>query len=275
MVPAATNKNIFSKHKDMIISCSNTRRNRCFRQFNPFQPGGRNGTFCKFPPVHGVKNVMRGDFWLKRWEDNEIRFHQDRVNTYLERFWNQLGLQRSGQVFVPLCGKSRDLLWLSNEGHPVLGVEISPIAVEAFFNENDMAASRRIEPRFTRWYHGSTELLCGDFFDLGVLELQGVTGVYDRASLVAFPPEQRKSYVSHLTSLLPDDVGMLLVATEYPNHEMEGPPFSVSEDEICELYRDSFNVCLVHVHEALNENPHFRERGLSKFEEKVYLLTSK
>ncbi len=227
-------------------------------------------------PVRGwFARVMRGDFWLKRWEDNEIRFHQDRINRYLERFWPRLGLGRGDRVFVPLCGKSQDLLWLHEQGHPVLGVEISPIAVKAFFAENHLEPGCRVGPRFTRWTHGSTELLCGDFFDLGVLDTQDVVAVYDRASLVAFPHAERRNYVRHLTSLLTDNVRMLLVTTDFPSHEMDGPPFSVGEEEVCELYKDAFNVCLVHVQDALADYPHFRERGLTRFEEKVYLLTSK
>lgn len=218
---------------------------------------------------------MHGDFWLKRWENNEIRFHQDRVNRYLERFWSRLGVPPGAQVFVPMCGKSRDLLWLRDQGHAVLGVELSPIAVRAFFSENGLEASRRPEPRFIRWSHGSTDLLCGDFFDLGLLETQHVAAVYDRASLVAFPYAERKNYVRHLTSILGEDARMLLVTTEYPEHEMDGPPFSVSEEEVCELYKDQFDVCLVHVEDALADHPHFRDRGLTRFEEKVYLLSAK
>lgn len=218
---------------------------------------------------------MHGDFWLKRWEANEIRFHQDRINSYLERFWPRLGLERGDRVLVPLCGKSRDLLWLHEQGHPVLGIEISPIAVKAFFSDNGLAPECRVEPRFTRWTHGATELLCGDFFDLGVLDTRNIAAVYDRASLVALSHGERRNYVGHLTSLLPERARMLLVTTEYPSHEMDGPPYSVGEEEVCELYRDAFNVCLVHVQDALADHPHFRERGLTRFEEKVYLLTSK
>lgn len=218
---------------------------------------------------------MHGDFWLKRWESNEIRFHQDRVNRYLERYWPRLRIPRHQRVFVPMCGKSRDLLWLRDQGHPVLGVELSPIAVRAFFTENGLAATPRAEPCFTRWSHGTTELLCGDFFDVGLLETRNVAAVYDRASLVAFPYTERKNYVRHLTSLLDENARMLLVTTEYPPHQMDGPPFSVTEEEVYDLYKDIFEICLVHAEEVLAEHPHFRERGLTRFEEKVYLLTPK
>ena len=77
---------------------------------------------------------MEKDFWLERWERKETGFHQNEVNPYLRQHWQELHLARDSVVFVPLCGKSRDMLWLRKQGHRVLGVELSAIAVQAFFN---------------------------------------------------------------------------------------------------------------------------------------------
>ena len=51
---------------------------------------------------------------------------------------------------MPLCGKSLDLLWLAAQGHRVLGVEISPLAVDAFFAEQDLTPTVTDEPPFRR-----------------------------------------------------------------------------------------------------------------------------
>src|SRR5690242_4352745 len=83
--------------------------------------------------------TVEASFWLERWERQQIGFHQRNINPRLLRFWPDLGLARGGAVFVPLCGKSTDMLWLHAQGHPVLGVELSPVAVAAFFTENDLA----------------------------------------------------------------------------------------------------------------------------------------
>ena len=55
---------------------------------------------------------MNPDFWRERWENREIGFHRDAAHPYLTRFWPTLGIAPGSRVFVPLCGKSNDLLWL-------------------------------------------------------------------------------------------------------------------------------------------------------------------
>jgi len=80
---------------------------------------------------------MDPQFWHERWQRNETGWHQREINAHLQDFWPQLQQPAGGRVLVPLCGKSRDLLWLRAQGHAVLGVEISPIAVREFFAENE------------------------------------------------------------------------------------------------------------------------------------------
>jgi len=85
---------------------------------------------------------MKKDFWLERWERAEIGFHQDEINPYLRRFWPELKVAHGGEVFVPLCGKSLDMVWLRQQGCYVLGVELSQIAVRDFFREQGMTPER-------------------------------------------------------------------------------------------------------------------------------------
>ena len=80
---------------------------------------------------------MDPDFWHARWEANQIGFHRDEINVYLERYWPALGLDPGSRVLAPLCGKSLDLLWLREQGHMVTGIELSRIAVQAFFEETE------------------------------------------------------------------------------------------------------------------------------------------
>ncbi|NNG13294.1 MAG: thiopurine S-methyltransferase, partial [Halobacteria archaeon] len=80
---------------------------------------------------------MNPDFWHERWQANQIGFHQDEINPYLVRYWPELEIGMAGRVLVPLCGKTRDMIWLRDQGFSVVGIEVSPIAVEAFFAENN------------------------------------------------------------------------------------------------------------------------------------------
>ena len=213
-------------------------------------------------------------FWRRRWEANQIGFHQQQINTHLQAFWDRLGLTPDSLVFVPLCGKSRDLLWLRARGHRVLGVEISELAVRSFFHENHLQPRITRQGRFDCWSSDGLSLLCGDFFHLSTSQLSACDGVYDRASLIALPHAIRSRYARQLAALLPARARTLLVTMEYPQQEMQGPPFSVREDEVRRLFGSDFNVEPLFSADVLAENGHFRKRGLSRLLERVYLLTS-
>ena len=215
---------------------------------------------------------MNPDFWQERWQKNEIGFHQQEINAHLQDYWPRLGVAAGSQVFVPLCGKSRDLLWLRARGHMVLGVELSPIAVRDFFRENALEPHTSHVGAFERCEADGLSILCGDFFNLTAEDLKGVAGVYDRASLIALPPDMRPRYADHLSAILPKGAAILLVTMEYRQTEMNGPPFSVSEDEVRKLYEKHYDVTRLFTKDILAENPRFRERGLSALSEKVYQL---
>lgn len=215
---------------------------------------------------------MEPDFWHRRWNNNEIGFHQQQVNLYLRELWPMLGAPRGGAVFVPLCGKSRDMLWLNEHGHPVVGNELSRIAVEAFFLESGLHAEKSESGPFVEYRSGTLQVLLGDFFDLTSAHLEEVRGIYDRASLIAFPPDMRPRYVRHLTTLLPAEARMLLITLEYPENEMQGPPFSVREDEVRHLFGASMTIHKVREADALAQNQRFARNGVSALTEKVYRL---
>jgi thiopurine S-methyltransferase len=214
---------------------------------------------------------MQPEFWLERWQQNQIGFHQGRVNPYLQQFWSQLGITRASRVFVPLCGKSSDMLWLRAQGHEVVGVELSEFAVRAFFEENGLPVEIRREDRFLVFEGDGIRLYCGDFFSLTSHHLAGVSAVYDRAALIALPPEMRPGYVAHLHALLAPRIEILLVSFEYPQVQMQGPPFSVEEGEVRTLYRAD-SIRLLHTADILDQEPRFRDRGVTRLQEKVYAL---
>ncbi len=215
---------------------------------------------------------MDTEFWHNRWASGATGWHSDEINVHLQAHWAKLGAESSAKVFVPLCGKSRDMLWLAGQGHRVLGVELSSIAVQAFFEENRLSPDVLDEPPFARYRLGEIEILCGDFFDLTTEHLDGVSAVYDRASLIALPPQTRVRYVQHLMSILPGGVRSLLITLDYPQEQMEGPPFSVTEDEVRALFGKTLGVEKLAAMDILGEALHFRERGLTRLEEHVYRL---
>jgi thiopurine S-methyltransferase len=215
---------------------------------------------------------MNPEFWHARWERGEIGWHLHEINTHLVRYWPRLQLPPSATIFVPLCGKTLDMLWLAGEGHRVLGVEISEIAVRDLFAQHELSPTITEGGRFRRWQADELTVLCGDFFDLTAADLDSVGALYDRASLIALPPERRSAYAAHLKSILPASAPGLLITLAYDQREMQGPPFSVHADEVEALYGDRYSTNLLGSIDALAEAPNFRRRGLTALQESVWSL---
>ncbi len=212
------------------------------------------------------------DFWHERWKAQQIGFHEETIHKHLQQFWSQMPLQGQEQVFVPLCGKSRDMCWLLEQGHPVLGVEVSPLAVQAFFDENQWDAQVEKQGALDCWQAANIRLLQGDFFALTANDLQAVQAVYDRASLIALPPDMRQRYAMQLNHCLASGTAMLLITLEYPQEQMKGPPFAVTEAEIDTLFGEHFTIKPLLKQDVLPQEPHFREKGLSALFENAYQL---
>jgi thiopurine S-methyltransferase len=171
-----------------------------------------------------------------------------------------------------MCGKSRDMLWLLQQGYPVTGVEISRLAVEAFFTENDIMPAVSRAGTFIRCVFDDLELLCGDFFALTKADVGKISVIYDRAALIALPAEMRRDYVTRLADLMTAGTRGLLITLDYNQEEMEGPPFSVPEKEIRQLFAGVFPVRRLCSTEALEENPRFLQKGLGRLTEQAYSL---
>lgn len=216
---------------------------------------------------------MKNDFWLERWQLKQIVFHQDEINPYLLQFWSALQLPAASGVFVPLCGKSLDMLWLRRQGHAVLGVELSPLAVQDFFAAHNHTPQRLAHPQFDIDEADEIRLLCGDFFAMQASDVAHIKAVYDRAALVALPPEMRVRYVAHLVAILPPATQILLVTFDYPQTEMSGPPFAVSAAEVNTLFAPHGDIQQLAELDVLAQNPRFRERGVSRIQENIFRIT--
>jgi thiopurine S-methyltransferase len=215
---------------------------------------------------------MQADFWHERWQKNEISFHQASVHPGLRTHFSALDIRTGSEVLVPLCGKSLDMRWLAEAGYRVLGVELSELAIRAFFAEAGLAPKESHDGRFATFEHAPYRLLCGDFFALTATDLTRVRGVYDRAALVALPPEMRRRYAHALTQRLPPAAAMLLVTFDYPQEKMPGPPHAVPLEEVRSLYGDAFTLEVLHDTGRSEPPPPFRARGLDWIAEQTIAL---
>jgi thiopurine S-methyltransferase len=215
---------------------------------------------------------MNNEYWLKRWKENRTGFHQTGVNAFLETFWPQIAPD-NGRVLVPLCGKSADVAWLASQGNEVVGVDISEIAAKSLASEQGLNFTVTAEPPFIVHRDGRITYLVGDFFNITTEQVGRFNSIYDRAALIALPEDLRAVYARQLKSLLKPGGHVLLIALEYDPREMEGPPYSVAESEI----RANFDGCEIRkldVHDCLEEEHRFKERGLTWMREVVYDIRS-
>jgi len=132
------------------------------------------------------------------------------------------------------------MIWLAAQGHQLIGVELSEIAVREFFDSAGLEPKVSNLDEFRLFETPQIKIYCGDIFSIQSNHLAEVSAIYDRGALVALTPEMRKSYVTHLSHVLPMTVKGLLIAMEYNQDMMQGPPFSVETADIRDLF-DGFD----------------------------------
>jgi len=223
-------------------------------------------------PATATGATVDPEFWQARWQDGRIGFHQEHVTPLLEQYWDAVDVPAGGRVFVPLSGKSRDMAWLAARGHRVLGVELSSIAVQQFFEESGLSPEIREASDGTHYSAGGIEIIRGDVFALDDTTLASCTGVYDRAALIALPPAMRERYVADVYSTLPSGCRGLLVTLEYPQGEKEGPPFSVAADEVASRFGRDWSFDLLERRDILAAQPGFVAEGATALHTSAWRL---
>lgn len=215
---------------------------------------------------------MQADFWLQRWREGRTGFHRDAPMPLLVEHWPALALPRGSRVLVPLCGKTLDMPWLAAQGHRVLGVELSALAVQQFLDENGLRAETHESPLGTHHVVGRIEIIQGDVFALDDATLAGCDAVYDRAAIIALPADLRRRYARELYARLPAGCRGLMITLDYPQGDMEGPPFSVDADEVQALFGDAFDIQRLEHRNILASQPSFIEAGVASLHTDVFTL---
>ena len=212
---------------------------------------------------------MDRQFWHDIWTERKIGFHRSNVHPMLTRHWSAIA-RSSGGVLVPLCGKTLDMAWLAEQGHPVVGVELDERAVAEYFQERGQEPSRWTRSDgLEECQAGGVSILMGDFFELRPEESFEL--FYDRAALVALPEAMRREYLRFLASLIAEGGQGLLITFEYPEDCMNGPPFSVPRDEV--QSQPWFSVETLEREDVIESYDHLREAGVHYLVETAYRLT--
>jgi thiopurine S-methyltransferase len=184
---------------------------------------------------------MEASFWHQKWEKGDIGFHKSETNPLLVDHFEKLDLAEGGRVFLPLCGKTRDFAWLLACGYRVVGVELSELAIQELF------ADLSIEPKISRvgelaFYRANDiDIAVGDIFAVSAEMVGHVDAIYDRAALVALPTHMRDNYTSHLMKIT-NAAPQLLICYEYNQQLINGPPFSITAEEVKRHYAATYQL---------------------------------
>ncbi len=215
---------------------------------------------------------MDADFWLQRWQEGRTGFHRSEVMPLLKKHWPVLDVPRGTRVLVPLCGKTLDMMWLASQGLRVCGVELAPLAIGQFFAEQKLGPQSRAAPYGMHYIAGDIEIVQSDIFAIDKSLIAECGAIYDRAALIALPPPMRERYAREIYAALPAGCRGLLITLEYPQHEMEGPPFSVEEREVHRLFGEHWDIDLLERRDILADQPNFSEQGVTALSTAVYAL---
>jgi thiopurine S-methyltransferase len=211
---------------------------------------------------------MAADYWLTRWREGRTGFHLADFNPLL--IAHSAVFSDATRVLVPLCGKSADLEWLVTHGYEVVGVELAELAAQAFFAERGLTPTRRQASDFVVYEHGNLAIWVGDFFATTSAQLGTFDAVYDRAAMIALPPELRGDYASHLQTLLTPKAKLLLVTLHFD--APGGPPFSVPPEEVSAAFAGA-EIRLLASLDSSADPPTAVARGATFEHENVYLVS--
>ncbi len=187
---------------------------------------------------------MEAEFWLNKWQQQDIGFHLGEVNPMLKKHVDALYLGTQNRIFLPLCGKTNDIPWLLNKGYRVVGIELIETAVDQLFSALGLKPRILSTGPLKLYQAGDVEVFVGDIFTLQEAQLGPVDAVYDRAALVALPNNMRKRYTQHLTTITAGKP-QLLITYAYDQQLRSGPPFSVDQQEVNQHYAANYHLSLL------------------------------
>ena len=207
-------------------------------------------------------------FWHDRWKNQLTRWHRAEYNDLMLKHWPSLNAPDGSEVLVPLCGKSLDMLWLAEQGYSIVGLEMVEQAIHTFFNENQLSPESTQFGKLVKHSSPPFTIFQGDVFALEAGTVQA-DAWYDRAAMVAIPPSTRESYVQQIRQQTkPGAVGLLITLT-YPQHEGDGPPFSLTDEDAFSLFSEGFEIERLEIIDVSDE----KDRRVSSVTSSVFKIT--
>ena len=174
------------------------------------------------------------------------------ISVYLLDKFKEIEKEKpSLNIFVPLCGKSPDMLWMAKRGHRIVGIEWVEQTVKAFFQESDLEYHVEVTElggSKIGVYKSSSlpvTIYCGDFFAFKDNPLGEFDFIWDNSSIGSFRHEKRSDYVSINSSILKPNGKILLGTFDYEHDEHSYIPFAATKSEVAKLYASQYDIELI------------------------------
>ncbi|XP_053394589.1 probable thiopurine S-methyltransferase [Mercenaria mercenaria] len=183
--------------------------------------------------------VCNNKEWVKRWAEGDTPFHQSTHDRFLDEREEEMFQGRKKSIFMPLCGKTFDILWMYRNGHTVCGVEIAEQPVKEFFEENEIDHEIQAVENIGNLYKskdGRLKLYVADLFDMSREICGQYDVVWDRRSFQAINLVDHQQYRDLLVSLMKEDTLYYLGTVEYDPTVWPGPPHSLSDEVVRDVF---------------------------------------
>ena len=160
--------------------------------------------------------------WENRYLQQDMPWEKGRPAPPLSELLEKLEVEEwgSGPLLVPGCGYGHDVRKLAALGIPVVGVDISPTAVQ-----------RAQEfPRVGREVYE-----VGDFLDPAWRQGREFSAIWEHTCFCAIDPADRGRYAEAAAACLMDGgllAGVFFLTPFDPGEEQAGPPFGVTQEEL-------------------------------------------
>ena len=232
--------------------------------------------------------------WEKAWTSNKAGWHEEDGNQTLKNNISKLmskyfPTKNPGDmtVFVPLCGKTKDMYMFYQMGMTVIGVEFAPQPIKEFFEENKVTYAKTDKTPYTKSLDERLILGEGDLFSFKVGEKVEPTEhklpfskfdiIWDRGSFEALGPTEKDKYVKYMSELLAQDGLYLLSTVDYDEREYTGPPFNTNEEGVRLYYGTQFSVEKIETEDMLKSKTkdHWIAQGLTWMTSSTYVMRNK
>ena len=229
--------------------------------------------------------------WDMLYQKGKDEWTKEAADQELLKFQSTLTESKTGlDIFVPMCGKTKVMLSLAEEGHRVVGIEWSKVAVEQFFEENNLEYTTQLcsiggtnIPKYKAKEKAVT-IYCGDFFAFKQHKLGPFDCVFDHGALGCFDfqmeASSRSAYAEIINLFTKTGGRILLSIFDYEHSEHPTIPFAVTEAEVGVLFKEYFKLQLLQGFDGKQtmdafKFPHdtlFPISTLSRFSWKILLL---